>query len=413
MMQQAIRSVAIVGGGVAGSMVAAALAHAFGRAVTITVIDAGSKPAAASMTAALPTLHQFHAALDIDHDDFLRATGAANALGTTFFDWGSIGSCYLRADAGARGVQFDTRHYIAYLRRYGQARGVRQATGPVLACVRHNNGRIDAVRLASGVLLTADLFIDCSGAAAELIGKALKVGFDDWRHWLACDRAWETVCETGTEAGPHVRAREAGWAWRIGVQGRTSHAHVFASAFMSEDLAAACLPGGASTILRRFVNGCRTEQWRYNVVAIGASASFLEPLEGTGLHLVQSSITRLLAFFPDMAFPAIDITEYNRQCAAETEQIRDFLILHYHATERTDTPFWQASQGMQVPERLIDTMELFRSRGRIARSDNALFDDPAWRQVMLGQGMRPEAAAPLVGAACTTAQATPIRRRHS
>ncbi len=410
MMQQAIRSVAIVGGGVAGSMVAAALAHALGRAATITVIDAGSKPATASMTSALSTLHRFHAALEIDHDDFLRATGATNALGTTFFDWGSKGSCYLRADGRTRGVQFDTRHYIAYLRRYGQARGVRHATGPVQSCVRNSNGRIDAVRLGSGMLLTADLFIDCSGAAAVLIGKTLKVDFEDWRHYLACDRAWESVCETGTEPGTHVRARAAGWEWRIGVQGRTSYGHVFASSFMSDDEAAADLPRGAAPILRCFVNGRRTEQWRHNVVAIGASASFLEPLEGSGLHLVQTGIARLLAFFPDMAFPAIDITEFNRQGAAETEQIRDFLILHYHATQRTDTPFWQACQGMEVPERLIDTMELFRSRGRIARSDNALFDDHAWRQVMLGQGMRPEAAAPTIGA---RTQPAPLSLRHS
>lgn len=412
-MQQAIRSVAIVGGGVAGSMVAAALAHALGRAVTITVVNAGTESAPPSMTSALPTLHQFHAALDIDHDDFLCATGATNALGTTFFDWGTKGSCYLRADGRTRGVQFDTRHYIAYLRRYGKERGVLRATGPVLACARNINGRIDAIRLACGMLLAADLFIDCTGKAAVLIGEALKVGYDDWRHWLPCDRGWETVFETVTEAGTNVRARTAGWAWRIGVQGRTSHGHVFSSAFMSDDEAAASLPNGGSSTLRRFVNGCRTEQWRHNVVAIGASASFLEPLEGTGLHQVQSSIARLLEFFPDMAFPAIDITEFNRQSAAETEQIRDFLILHYHATERTDTPFWEACQGMDVPDRLIDTMELFRSRGRIARSENALFDHHAWRQVMVGQGMRPEAAAPQVGAACGTAQTTPMRRRHS
>jgi tryptophan halogenase len=396
MMYQPIGSVAIVGGGMAGSMTAAALSHALERRVVITVIDAGIRAPAAGFACAAPSLHQFHARLGIDHGDFVRATGAAANAGTAFCDWGKLGTSYLRAYGQAHGVQFDTRRYIQYLRRYAQAHGVRHASGPVLSIVRRaGDGRIDAVRLASGALLKADLFIDCSGAAAQLIGKAQGVGIDDWRHWLPCDRAWEVVADSGLPRSTQVHARKAGWQWQTGAQGRTSHGHVFSSAFLGEDEGASLLPraSGDAPVLRRYANGVRRQQWRDNVVAIGAAAVCLEPLEGTGLHLVQSSIARLLAFFPDQAFPAIDIAEFNRQCAAELEQIRDFLILHYHASARVDTPFWQYCQLMEVPERLIDAMELFRSRGRIVCDGNGLFDEHAWRQVMRGQGLRPEATA--------------------
>jgi tryptophan halogenase len=391
-MYQPIGSVAIVGGGMAGSMAAAALSHALGRRVAITVVDAGDRPSAAGFACAAPSLRQFHARLGIEHADFMRATGAADNAGTAFLDWGNLGASYLRSP----GIDFDTRRYIQYLRRYGQAHGVRHARGPVLSIVRRaGDDRIAAVRLASGALLKADLFIDCSGAAAQLIGRAQGVGIDDWRHWLPCDRAWEVVGDCGLPRSTQVRARKAGWQWQIGVQGRTSHGHVFSSAFLGEDEAASLLPraSGAAPVLRRYANGVRRQQWRDNVVAIGAAAACLEPLEGTGLHLVQSSIARLLAFFPDQAFPAIDIAEFNRQCAAEVEQLRDFLILHYHASARVDTPFWRYCQLMAVPERLIDAMELFRSRGRIVCDGNDLFDEHAWRQVMRGQGLRPEAAA--------------------
>ncbi len=297
----------------------------------------------------------------------------------------------------AHAYHIDAGLYARYLRRYAEGRGVLRTEGKVVdTLLRASDGHVDALRLDSGELVGADLFIDCSGFRSLLIGEALGVGWDDWSAWLPCDRAWAVPCESSGEPLAYTRAsaRPAGWQWRIGLQHRTGNGHVFSSAHMSEDEAHAILMANldgaplAEARLLQFKAGRRLKSWQRNVVAIGLSSGFLEPLESTSIHMVQSALARLISFFPDRAFCAADIDEYNRQSAFEAERIRDFIILHYHATERCDTPFWDRCRTMEVPDTLRAKLALWRSRGRIVRQADELFAEVGWLQVLQGQGVR-------------------------
>ncbi len=292
----------------------------------------------------------------------------------------------------------DAGLYAALLRRYSEARGVRRREGEVVETLLHpDSGDVRAVRMADGELIHGDLFIDCSGFRALLIEGALQTGFKDWSRWLPCDRAFAVACEAGPELLPYTiaRARSAGWQWRIGLQHRTGNGHVFASAFMSEERAADELLAGldgkplGDPKLLRFQTGRRTKVWNKNVVAIGLSSGFLEPLEATSIHLVQSTLARLIAFFPSDRDSSVDVDEFNRQCAVETERIRDFLILHYHASSRTDSPFWEYTRSMAIPATLQAKLDLYRASGRLVRQDHELFTEVGWLQVMNGQGVLP------------------------
>jgi tryptophan halogenase len=252
--------------------------------------------------------------------------------------------------------------------------------------------------------VTADLCIDCSGFRGLLIEQALHTGYDDWTHWLPCDRAMAVPCENVGPPTPYTRssARTAGWQWRIPLQHRTGNGYVYSSAHISDDEAAATLlknlDGRALAEPRplRFTTGKRKKFWNKNVVAIGLSSGFMEPLESTSIHLIQSSIARLISFFPDQDFSPALIDRYNRQSAFEFERIRDFLILHYHATERDDTPFWNYCRTMDVPAELKNNMSLFGESGRFYRESEELFAVTSWVQVMLGQGITPRTYHPMV-----------------
>ncbi len=292
----------------------------------------------------------------------------------------------------------DAGLYAAMLRRYSEARGVRRREGEVVETILDlDSGNVQAVRMGDGELVQGDLFIDCSGFRALLIEGALQTGFEDWSQYLPCDRAYAVACEPGPELLPYTiaRARSAGWQWRIGLQHRTGNGHVFASAFMNEDQAASALldsldgaPLGDPKLLR-FTAGRRRKVWNRNVVAVGLSSGFLEPLEATSIHLVQSTLARLLAFFPANQASSVDIDEFNRQCAVETERIRDFLILHYHASSRADSAFWEYTRNMPIPASLQAKLDLYRASGRLVRQDHELFTEVGWLQVMHGQGVRP------------------------
>jgi len=259
------------------------------------------------------------------------------------------------------------------------------------------------VLLASGERVTGDLFLDCTGMRGLLIGQALHSGFEDWSHWLPCDRAIAAPSESDGVLLPYTRstARQAGWQWRIPLQHRTGNGLVYASAWLDDDAATAELlsnldtrPIGSPRYIR-YTAGKRRRMWIRNCVAIGLSSGFLEPLESTSIHLIQTALVRLVRLFPARSFNPVDIEEYNRRADFEYQRIRDFLILHYKATERNDTPFWDYCRNMSIPVTLQEKIDLFRSHGRIFRDNEELFAEESWLQVMLGQGIVPEDYDPL------------------
>ena len=245
--------------------------------------------------------------------------------------------------------------------------------------------------------IEGDLFIDCSGFRGLLIEQTLHTGYDDWSHWLPCDSALAVPCESTSPLLPYTRstAHAAGWQWRIPLQNRTGNGHVFSSRFMGQDEATSILlrhldgKALAEPRLIRFVTGKRKKFWNKNVVAIGLSSGFIEPLESTSIHLIQQGIVRLIELFPNLGFHQADIDEFNRQSATEFEQIRDFIVLHYHATKRDDSAFWRYCRDMEVPDTLKHKTELFSSSGRFFHKNDELFSDASWAQVMLGQGLVP------------------------
>ncbi len=301
----------------------------------------------------------------------------------------------------------DAGLYARYLRRYAEKLGVQRTEGRVLDAQLHaETGHVQSVRMAGGALIEGDLFIDCSGFRGLLIEQALKTGYEHWNHWLPCDRAVVVPSARGADLLPFTRAtaRPAGWQWRIGLQHRTGNGHVYSSQTMGDDEAAALLMRNldgealAEPRVLRFESGRRRKVWNRNVIAIGLASGFMEPLESTSIHLVQSAISRLIQFFPDRGFNIADVAEFNRQSDFETERIRDFLILHYHATTRSDTSFWNHVRTMDVPDTLQNKLDLWRASGRIVRHGDELFSEVGWLQVLHGQGIRPRAHHPLADA---------------
>ncbi|HEY6126060.1 MAG TPA: tryptophan halogenase family protein, partial [Steroidobacteraceae bacterium] len=258
-------------------------------------------------------------------------------------------------------------------------------------------------KLASGAQVEGELFLDCSGFRGLLIEQALGTGYEEWTHWLPCDRAVAVPCESVSPLLPYTRstAHRAGWQWRIPLQHRTGNGHVFSSAHMSEDEATAVLLANldgrptAEPRTIKFVTGRRRLAWNRNCIAVGLASGFIEPLESTSIHLIQTMIARLMVFFPDLRFSTPDIAEFNREAQFEYERVRDFIILHYHATQRDDSEFWRYCRNMEIPDTLRQKIDLYRSHGRIFREGHELFADVAWLQVMHGQGIRANSYHPL------------------
>ncbi len=300
---------------------------------------------------------------------------------------------------------FDAGLYARYLREYCEKLGVRRTEGKITSVATNSeSGFVTSVTMENGSVHEADLFIDCSGFRGLLIEQTLHTGYDDWSHWLPCDSALAVPCASVSPLLPYTRstAHGAGWQWRIPLQSRIGNGHVYSSRFMGQDEATSILLGGldgpalADPRLIRFVTGKRKKFWNKNVVAIGLASGFMEPLESTSIHLIQQGIVRLTELFPDQGFNQADIDEYNRQCTTEFEQIRDFIILHYRATQRTDTEFWRYCSTMEVPESLQHKIDLFRSNGRIYPVKNELFGESSWFQVLFGQRIHPAGYHPLV-----------------
>ncbi|WP_294235853.1 tryptophan halogenase family protein [uncultured Sphingomonas sp.] len=459
---RAIRSVAVIGGGSAGWMAAAALSKMFGRTIRVVLVESEEIGLIGVGEATVPHLSAFNRLLEIDEGEFVRQTQGSFKLGIQFNDWGQIGDSYihgfgtigrdlgmlpfhqywLKARTAGRGADigryslntvaaplgkfmvpprdappnsplaeiayayhFDAVLYARFLRARAEAQGVKRIEGKVVAVEREaSRGFVDHVRLESGEQVQADLFLDCTGFRALLIGDALQVGFDDWTRWLPCDRALAVPCEKVGPPTPYTRAtaREAGWQWRIPLQHRTGNGHVYSSAFTSDDRAADILlsnldgPAQADPKSLRFTSGKRRKLWDRNVVALGLAGGFLEPLESTAIYLIQAGINRLMQLFPDAdCDPALQAA-YNDQSAFEYERIRDFLILHYHVTQRTDSDFWNYLRTMAVPDTLRHTIDLFVANGQFFRNGTEMFGLTSWVQVMLGQGLYPQRYHPAV-----------------
>ncbi|WP_268236735.1 tryptophan halogenase family protein [Novosphingobium endophyticum] len=293
---------------------------------------------------------------------------------------------------------FDASLYARYLRAYAENHGVRRQEGRIVHVHRRGeDGFVGSVELEGGMRIEGELFIDCSGFGGLLIERTLQTGYEDWSHWLPMDGAWAVPTANVASPEPYTRstAHGAGWQWRIPLQHRTGNGHVFASRYTDADAARQVLLDNLESEplseprLLRFTTGRRKQAWNFNVVAPGLASGFLEPLKSTSIHLVQNGIARLFALFPDRSFNPLERDEYNRGMREAYEDVRDFIILHYKATQRTDTEFWRAMGAMDIPETLAKRIELFMTRGRIFRENAELFNTPSWVAVMLGQNMLP------------------------
>jgi len=300
---------------------------------------------------------------------------------------------------------FDAGLYGKFLRTLAEKNGVKRIEGKVIKVNQHlQNQHIKSVLLAIGQELDADLFIDCSGMRGLLIEQCLNTGFEDWKHWLPCDSALAVASSKELDLPSYTRssAQAAGWQWKIPLQHRTGNGHVFSSAFISEQAAEESLYQNLDTKAIsdvnhiRFRTGKRRKAWNKNCVAIGLSAGFLEPLESTSLHLVQTAISRLIKLFPDRDFQQANIDQYNQETDLEIERIRDFIIAHYKVTNRDDTEFWRYCRNMEIPDSLAAKLDIFSAYGRVHRETDELFREESWVQVLLGQGLIPSAADPLV-----------------
>ncbi len=459
MNEHAIRKIVIVGGGTAGWMAAAVLSKAFAPRISITVVESDEIGIVGVGEATIPQIRHINNFLGIDEDDFLKATQGTFKLGIEFNGWtrpgeryihafGDIGMLigltpfhhyWLRARAGGSldslwafsinaatagenrfdrlervgssrlsGVRhafhFDASLYARYLRRQAEARGVTRIEGKIVEVAANGeSGHIQSVKLERGGVEQGDLFIDCSGFRGLLIEQSLKAGYEDWTHWLPCDRAVAVPCRQGAALRPYTQAtaQKAGWQWRIPLQHRVGNGHVYSSAHVDDDVARAILLANlegealAEPRFLRFTTGMRRRHWVKNCVAVGLASGFMEPLESTSIHLIQSSLARLVSMFPDKRFDPKLTDEFNRQTRFDFERIRDFLILHYHANEREDSDFWKQCRTMSVPDGLQSKIDLFRSSGRIYREHEELFTEAAWLQVLLGQGVAPERYHPM------------------
>lgn len=461
MSDRQLQDIVIVGGGTAGWMTAAMLSQVLdGQLARIRLIESDQIGTVGVGEATIPTIHAFNRKLRLDEAEFMRATNATFKLGIEFVNWARIGDAYLHPfgpygqtingvafhhywrrslDLGidtpisayslanvaakrdkfrhptqdpqsimssyAYAYHFDASLYARYLRRYAEERGVIRTEGKIVDVnLRADDGFIESVRLEGGKEMAGDLFIDCSGFRGLLIEEALQTGYEEWTHWLPCDRAVAVPSENVGEPTPYTRstAGAAGWQWRIPLQHRTGNGHVYCSEHLSDDeateIALGHLEGRAIAEPRvlRFTTGQRKKMWNRNCVAIGLSGGFLEPLESTSIWLIQAAIALLMQRFPDRDFAAADIEDYNRGMRRRFEEVRDFLILHYKATERKDTEFWKACGNMSIPESLQQRIEMFRNRGHAIFHPAELFIEANWVAIYLGQHIVPQTCDPRV-----------------
>ena len=448
-----IRRIVIAGGGTAGWMAAAAIARTMGHTVDLTLVESEAIGTIGVGESTIPPLVTYNRLLGIDEAEFMRATQATFKLGIQFDNWKTPQSSYFHSfgitgkDHWAAGFQhfwlhakerghhqpyddycleliaaregkfahlpgdrmnyayqLDSGLYAAFLRKLAEADGTKRVEGRIARVdLDGESGDVAALVLDNGTRIEGDLFLDCTGFRALLIEGALHAGHDDWTHWLPCDSAIAVQTESVGPAVPFTRAmaHDAGWQWRIPLQHRVGNGIVWCSRYLSREAALERLLGNVEgKVLTepnhlKFGAGARRRQWHRNVVAIGLSGGFMEPLESTSIHLIQRAVIRLLRMMPLARVSDRDRAEFNDQQMQDMEQIRDFLILHYHVTDRRDSPFWRQCASMPIPDTLRQKIELFRETGRVFRRNEELFAENSWVQVMMGQGITPQSWHPV------------------
>jgi tryptophan halogenase len=457
MSQSSPLQIVIAGGGTAGWVAAATFARFLGDSAKITLVESDEIGTVGVGEATIPQIHNLIIGLGLDQADFVRRTNATFKLGIEFDGWTGEGERYIHSfGQTGRGVglipfrqlwlrgralgvagdfgdyafniaaaragkmsnraasntvpeliyayHFDASLFAHMLRDYAEERGVRRVEGLIVDVERDGeSGDIAALTLNGERRITGTFFIDCTGFRSLLLGKTLGVPYVDWSKWLPCDSALAVACESSDAFRPltQAMARPAGWQWRIPLQHRTGNGHVYCSKFMSDDEAASILlanldapPLGEPRPIR-FTSGRRETFWSHNCLALGLAAGFMEPLESTSIHLVQSALGRLLNLLPrvlERTAPARDY--FNRLSDSEWARIRDFIALHYFANGR-DGEFWEMCRDMELPDTLLEKVDLFRGAGLVIREEEELFLDDSWGQVMIGQGILPQGWSPL------------------
>ena len=440
--------VVVAGGGTAGWLTAYSLVTRLGNLLDITLVESDQIGSVGVGEATIPTMRTFHRLVGIDEQEFMSATQATFKLGIRFDNWGQQNDSYFHSfgeigqrswmaefhefwleakaqgfggslddyclelkaakankfatSSGKKPVNFayhlNATAYAAFLRQKSEAAGVKRVEGRITQIQNDETGNIVSVTLDNGSKVAGDVFIDCTGFRGLLIGEHLKVDFEDWSHLLAADSAIAVQTQATESARPYTiaMAHSAGWQWRIPLQNRVGNGIVYSSRFLSDDEARTTLLGNLTgpTITEprqiRFTTGRRKKAWYKNCIAIGLSSGFLEPLESTSIHLITTAILRLMKLFPFEGNSRLLAEHFNRETQLELETIRDFIILHYHLTQRNDSPFWQHYKSMQIPDSLTHRMAMFRENAYAWPDDVALFRVDSWVQVMMGQGLMPK-----------------------
>lgn len=448
-----VKTITIVGGGTAGWMTAAALIRFFPQEhYRIQLVESDLIGTVGVGEATVPHIRHFNNMLGIEEHEFIEATQATYKLGIQFENWGKIGDSYIHpfgshgyelgkigfhhywiklkqqnrvlpfdqfsmaVVAAERGkfsypsadlnsplstftyaFHINATAYARYLRRYAEGRGVVRIEGKISQVQTNSSGEIDSLVLESGEIVGGDFFIDCSGFAGLLIEKTLKTGYENWSEWLLCDRAVAVPSESASNIKLYTRsiARECGWQWQIPLQSRTGNGYVYASKLTSDDEAYNTLHSHlegaplAEPNFLRFTPGRRLQSWNKNCVAIGLASGFLEPLESTSIYLIQVAILKLLEFFPHTPNEPLKQNEFNRQIKNEYEKVRDFIVLHYHLNQRTDSELWTHCANMNLPSELQRKKALFYSSAHVEKYQHGLFMEPSWLAVYLGQAAPP------------------------
>jgi tryptophan 7-halogenase len=440
--------VVVAGGGTAGWLTAYSLVTRLGKVLDITLVESDQIGTVGVGEATIPTMRNFHRLVGIDEQEFMAATQATFKLGIEFDNWGQQGDSYFHSfgeigqrswmaefhefwmEAKAQGFagslddyclelkaakankfatmagktplnfayHLNATDYASYLRKKSELAGVKRVEGRIAQVQNNEDGNIASLIMDNGEQITGEVFIDCTGFRALLIGEHLDVGYEDWSHWLAADSAIAVQTQAVEAARPYTRAiaHSAGWQWRIPLQSRVGNGIVYSSQFLSDDEARSTLLGNLAgdTINEprqlRFTTGRRKKAWHKNCIAIGLSSGFLEPLESTSIHLITTALLRLMKLFPFGGNSNLLAERFNRESKLELETVRDFIILHYKLTQRNDSAYWQHYRNMAIPESLAHRMAIFKENGYAWPDDVGLFRVDSWVQVMMGQGLLPE-----------------------